>query len=205
MTDLDDFLPYIMPKAPGCPTPTAHIALRQAAMEFCARTKLWRDSATFLMSGLDDIHFNPPDGAVLIDFESVLFNDVPLEAKTAAWMDQCMRGWRRGTIEGYPRFFAQTNMGTLRVAPIDTGVLTVNYWLKPTIEADQLPDFLLDQYAETIAWGALGRILSTPEQPFTDFNTGAAYAAAFEQKIASQSFKVAGGQQRARVRSKAQF
>lgn len=205
MTDLDDFLPFIMPKAPGCPTPTAYIALRQAAMEFCARTKLWRDSVTLLVSDLGDIVFNPPDGAVLIDFESVLFNDIPLEAKTAEWMDKCMRGWRRGSIEGYPRFFSQTNMGTLRIAPIDTGVLTVNYWLKPTVESDQLPDFLLDQYSEVMAWGALGRILSTPEQPFTDFNAGAAYLSAFEQKIASQSFKVAGGQQRARVRSRASY
>lgn len=205
MIDLDAFLPLINPKAPGCPAPSAYIAIRQAAIQICERSRAWRESAEMVVNDLDDINFTVPDGSVLLDFESVLFNDIKLEAKPASWMDQCMRGWRRGSITGYPRFFTQMKFGTLRVAPIENGILTVNFWLKPTTDCDQLPDFLLDQYSEMLAWGALGRILSTPDQPFTDFNTGAAYLGAFEQKLASLAFKGATGQQRARIRSRSHF
>lgn len=205
MIDLDDFLPQILPKAPGCPVPTAHQAILQAASDLCARTKLWRHSDESYVNDLDDIAFTPPEGSLVVDFESVLFNDTPLEAKTAKWMDGCMRGWRRGNIAGYPKYFAQTNFGTLRIAPIEIGMVTINAWLKPTMDADQLPDFLFQQYSELIAWGALARILSTPEQPFTDFNTGTSYFGALEAKVASLMFKSTQGQQRARVRVRGSY
>lgn len=210
MIDLDAFLPQINPKAPACPAPAAYIAILQAAREICERTKLWRYSGEMVIASLDDIALTPPDGSLVMDFESVLFRvgdngDVELEAKTVDWMDKCMRGWRRGSIEGYPRFFTQTNMGTLRIAPVETGILTVNCYLKPAMDADQLPDFLFQQYGEVVAWGALGRILSTPDQPFTDFNTGAGYLSLFENKVASLAFKGTSGQQRARVRSRGKY
>ncbi len=210
MTDLDDFLTQINIKAPGCPAPSAYIAIRQAAREICERSKLWRHSSEMVIADLDDINFTPPDGSLVMDFESVLFRvgdgaDCELEAKTVDWMDKCMRGWRRGLIEGYPRFFSQLNMGTLRIAPVDTGILTVNCYLKPTMDCEELPDFLFQQYAEVIAWGALGRILSTPEQPFTDFATGAGYLDLFNRKLDSIAFKGTTGQQRARTRSRGKF
>lgn len=205
MRDLDDFLLEINPKAPGCPAPAAYQAILQACDDLCVRTKTWRYSDDIIISGTDEIDFFPPSGAVLIDFESVLFGDTPLEAKTIKWMDQCMRGWRRGTIEGVPRFYTQLDMNTLRIAPIDNGTLTVNCWLKPAMDADQVPDFLFEQWHEVIAWGALGRILSTPNQPFTDVQMGAAYLAAFMQKLDGIAFKGTTGQQRAPLRTRSQF
>lgn len=205
MIDLDDFMPQILPKAPGCPVPAANIALLQAASEFCTRTRTWKDTTTIPVNDLDDILFDPPDQSVVLDFESVLFNDIKLEAKTTAWMDQCMRGWRRGNITGYPRFYTQMNHGTLRVAPIENGLLTVNVLLKPSMDADQLPDYLFNEFSEVIAWGALGRLLSTPDQPFTDFNTGAAYLAAFDQKLAGLAYQGTTGQQRARPRVRGSY
>lgn len=211
MIDLEEFLPQINPKAPGVPLPAARQAILQAARQICERSRMWKGSEEMVVTDLDDIDFSTPDGSVLLDYDSVTFRTtpdgapIPLEAKTAAWMDQYMRGWRRGTITDYPRFFTQTHTGTLRVAPIENGFVAVNYTLLPTMDADQLPDFLLHQFGEMLAWGALGRILSTPDQPFTDFNVGAAYLSAFEQKLASLSFKASSGQQRARTRSRANY
>lgn len=205
MKDLDSFLPEINPKAPGCPAPSAYKAILQACDELCTRTKLWRSCDTVPINSLDEVEFWPVDGAVLVDFESVLFNDVSLEPKTVKWMDQCMRGWRRGSIEGLPRFYTQLNMNSLRIAPIDNGLLTINSFLKPSMDADQVPDFLFDQYHEIIAWGALGRLLSTPGQPFTDVNMGAAYLVLFQQKLDSIAWKGTTGQQRTTLRTRGQY
>lgn len=205
MTDIDDFLPLVLIKAPGCPYPSARIAVIQAANDICVRSNLWTHTEEMPVQDVSDIEFTPPAGSVVLDFKTILFNDQPLEAKTVEWMDRCMRGWRRGAIEGYPKYFTQTNVGNLRIAPFDTGMLTISCTLRPSQDADQLPDFLYQQYSEMIVWGALARILSTPEQPFTDFNMGASYLGAFNMKLDSLSFKGSTGQQRARIRSRARY
>lgn len=205
MIDIDDFLPLIMPKAPGCPYPTARIALVQAANDMCMKARLWKHTEALYIQDESDIEFSPPTGSVVMDFETILFGNCKLEPKTVEWMDRCMRGWRRGTIEGYPRFFTQTNIGTLRISPIDAGELTITCTLKLAPDADQLPDFMYQQYSEMLAWGALARILSTPDQPFTDFGMGASYLGAFNMKLDSLAFKGSTGQQRARIRARAHY
>jgi hypothetical protein len=205
MIDLDAFLPEINPKAPGVPAPAAYVAIRAACDELCTRTRQWRYSDEIAVQDVNEIDLSFPDQSALVDFESVLFNDRPLEPKTAAWMDQCMRGWRRGAIEGQPRFFSQLDIGTLRVAPVDTGILTVNSILKPSMDADQVPDFLFTLYHEVIAWGALGRLLATPDQPFTNVDMAGSYLTMFTQKLDSLAWKGTTGQQRAPLRSRGQY
>ena len=140
-----------------------------------------------------------------MDFDSILFGDEKLEGKTPEWMDRCMRGWRRGSIQGYPKYFTQMNIGTLRISPLENGALTISCTLKLAPDADEVPDFIYQQFSEMVAWGALARILSTPEQPFTDFGMGAQYLGAFNMKLDSLSFKEAKGQQRARLRARAHY
>jgi hypothetical protein len=205
MIDLDVFLPEINPKAPACPAPSAYKAILQACDDICTRTRQWRYDDEVPVQDLNELEVPVPDQAALVDFESVLYNDRPLEAKTVQWMDQCMRGWRRGAIEGAPRFYTQLLPGTLRIAPVDNGILQVNMILKPSMDADQVPDFLFTLYHELVAWGALARILSTPDQPFSDPNMGAAYLAAFTQKLDALAWKGVTGQQRAPVRSRGNY
>lgn len=207
MIDLDDFLPDITPKAPGAATPAVYAAILHACAAICIRTREWRDSSTVPVMDLDDIEYEPPAQSLLVDFESVTFGDtdIPLEPKTAAWMDRCMRGWRRGTITGIPKYFTQLAHNTLRIAPIENGILTVNAFLKPSNDADQVPDFLFEKYRELVAWGALGRLLVTPQQPFTDMTMGPVYAAMFTNKLDSLAWQGDIGEQRAAARSRANY
>ena len=205
MIAIDDFLTLILPKAPGCPYPTARIAIIQAANDICERSNLWKHTETAYVQDESDIEFAPPNGAIVMDFESILFGDQKLEGKTPDWMDRCMSGWRRGGIQGYPKYFTQMNIGTLRIAPLENGELTITCTLKLAADADEVPDFIYQQFSEMVAWGALARILSTPEQPFTDFGMGAQYLGAFNMKLDSLSFKEAKGQQRARYRARAHY
>jgi hypothetical protein len=205
MIDLDAFLPEISPKAPGAPAPAAYKAILQACDDICTRSRQWRYSDEIPVQDVNEMDIPIPDQATLVDFESVLFNDRPLESKTVQWMDQCMRGWRRGTIEGQPRFYTQLLPGSLRIAPVDTGLLLVNMILKPSMDADQVPTFLFELHHELVAWGALGRLLSTPDQPFTDVTMGAAYFGLVDQKLGALAWRGATGQQRAPVRSRSDY
>lgn len=205
MIDLDAFLPEINSKAPGCPAPSAYLAILQACDDLCTKLKVWRDTNDVPVNNTGEVDFDVPDQAVVVDFESVMLGDCKLEPKTIDWMDRYMRGWRRGALDGMPRYYTQLVPDQLIVAPIDTGILTITTILKPSMDADQVPDFLFQQYHEMIAYGALGRLLQTPDQPFTDVQMGAAYAMAFDQKVSSAQWKGATGQQRAPLRQRGQY
>lgn len=205
MIPLDAFLPEIRSKAPGCPDPASFLAIRQACDEICRRAKLWRYSTTAPIDNDGTVDFDVPDQAQLVDFESVQFNDCNLQPKDIAWLDRCMRGWRQGKIDGIPRFYTQLCVDSLTVTPIETGILNINMLLKPSMDCDEVPDFLFTQYHELVAWGALARLLQTPNQPFTDVQMGAAYAQAFDQKVGAEMWKTVSGQERAPIRQRGQF
>jgi hypothetical protein len=206
MKSLDEFLKSINPYAPGCAIPTAYFGIRQAAIEFCERSRLWRYDDEFTITADESEAISTPYGAELLDIETASFDGgAPLEPKTTAWLDDHHPGWRTGAVTGKPQYLTQIDMNTLRLVPGQAGTVNISVWLKPSQDCDELPDFLADQYRETIAWGALGRILMTPNQPYTNGTLATGFLAAFEQKLVGLSHKGTTGQQRARVRTKANF
>lgn len=206
MKSLDEFLKSINQYAPGCATPTAHFGIRQAAIEFCERTRLWRYEDEFIVTAAEAEGITTPTGSVLQDIECVTFNGgAPLMPKTVQWLDTNEPGWRKGIITGTPQYVTQIEPNTIRLVPGEAGTVNIGVWLKPAQDCDELPDFLADQYRETIAHGALGRILLMPNQSFTNGTLAAAFLANFEAKLSALSGKGTTGQQRARVRTKASF
>lgn len=203
MKPLDDILTSIMPYAPGCALPTAYFGIRQAAIEFCERTRMWRfeDELTVTATDPDDVLV--PSGAVVHEIEAAWFNDRLLAPKTTDWLDVHMPTWRTGEPSGEPSYITQTDPNTIRLVPKQAGTLRLSLLLKPAQDADELPDFMVDQYRETIAHGALGRILLIPNQSFTNVEMGAAFGAAFQSKLNSLSAKGSTGQQRAPLRTRA--
>lgn len=207
MKSLSEFLTSINAYAPGCAVPTAYFGIRQAAIEFCERTKLWRHEDELTVTAADPETIVTPTGAVLIDIETATFNGgEPLVPQTARWLDARYPTWRTGgVVDGEPAYLTQLDQNTVRIVPGQAGTLNISMWLKPSQDCTTVPDFLPDQYRETIAWGALGRILMTPNQPYTNPQLAANFLAGFDSKITGLSGKGITGQQRARVRTTASF
>lgn len=205
MKPLDDFLQKIMIYAPGVAIPTAYSGVRDAATEFCERTRLWRYEDEFTVSAADAEQITTPSGSVLLDLERVAFDGTPLEPKTAAWLDEHMDGWRTGALVGQPKYITQLEPNTLRLVPGQEGTVSISAWLKPSQDCTDLPDFMADQHREMIAFGALGRILMIPNQPYTNTDLAGGFLSAFATKLAGLSGAGITGQQRARVRTRASF
>lgn len=203
MKDIEIFLPNIMPFAPGCAIPAAYQWIRQAAIEFCERTRLWRYADEFDVTDDAAEALIAPYGAVVHEIEACSFDGQPLEPKTTAWLDSRENGWRDGLLTGIPHYVTQIEPDTLRLVPAMAGKVSLALRLKPTFDADELPDFLADHYRQTIADGALGRILLLPDQSFTNVDMGSAFGAAFQSKLDSLSSKGSTGQQRAPLRTRA--
>lgn len=206
MTDLEDFLTKVLPFAPGCPEPTAFEHIRNAAMEFCEETKLWRAEDTFDV-GDDPNVMCVPQGAVIHEIERCDFNGKRLEPASVGFLDDTHPDWRSDEfrLDGVPRFFTQVCPDTVRVVPHQQGRLKVFLRLKPAEDAEQLPDFIATQHRSLIGWGALASILMVPGQPFTDPSRAVYFQAKFDQALGRKSKLQAAGQQRAPIRTKASF
>lgn len=201
MKDLDAFLPKIEPLAPGVGAPTAYSAIRDAAIEFCERTGLWRWEDDLQMTFTDGEEITAPYGSVLLSIEQVQFNGRPLEPKSVAWMDKHMLGWRAGAVAGAPSYLCQVEPNTLRIAPFTEGKVSIYAKLKPAQDCRQLPDFMADLYMREIAWGALAEILILPNQPYTNLAVAGAMRSRFEGRLDALQRQGTRGQQGARTRS----
>lgn len=204
MISIDALLPKIMPYAPGCPEPLALSCAIQAAQDFCQRTRLWRDEDQFNVTPTSFNIVCAPDGAELFEIENALFNGLPLEPKSLAALDHDLPDWR-DRDDQQAKWITQTAPGSVIVVPKSTGTLRLFTILKPANDADQLPDFIINDYSRVIADGALAEILITPNQSFTAPDRAQFYSARFEGRLESLTSKSIKGQQRAKIRTRGQF
>ncbi|MGP9790696.1 hypothetical protein [Roseinatronobacter sp. NSM] len=118
--------------------------------------------------------------------------------------------------EGVPKYITQVNPNTVTVFPLSPGYLEVSLFLKPRMgqsliagteddpivdEYNMMPDFLLTQWGEPIACGALSKILTLPQKQWTDPKMASYYLSKFERACDSHFAQGIKGQQRAPIRS----
>lgn len=204
---LDVFMPLIMPHAKGAPLPTAYNALRNAAIEFCERTRLWRWTDEFDVTDLQCEQIDTPTDSVVHEIESVRFNGAKLDPAGAEWLDHEYRNteWEARYRNGNPQFYTQRELGSIMIAPYATGRVRWDLYLKPHPEARSLPAFMSRDYRQLIAEGALGYLLMTPEQPFSNPDLATFYQLKFNNNMDKLFDKKSKGQQRARIRTKANW
>ena len=207
MKDLDEFLSAIRPYAPGVSDPAAYFAIRQSAIEFCERTRMWRFEDEFDIAADDFEPLLSPPSSVVHEIDGVWFDGNKLRAVTPSKLDDLVPDWRSGADKptGIPSYVTQTAPNEIILVPFGTGTVKLSLFLKPAYDANEVPDFLVDQHRETIAWGALSRILLIPNQSFTDPQMGAVFGQSFQARLDGKKDAGITGQQRAPVRTRASF
>ncbi len=237
MRPIADLFPLILPHVPGCPEPTAAIAARAAAAEFCERTRCWRVVADVAVTAQAP-GVSLPAYAAIHEIEMARWEGQPLER--ISYMDALStwpaENWT-ADMGGQPHSITQAAPGALIVLPFGTGTLKLSIYVKPAVlprfgpgltidttlisvdttevnlsqapnrleELFVLPDFMFDQIAEPLAWGALSRIFAIPGQPFSDAGLALAYADRFAKAIDSRSTSNLRGQQRTPLRTRPRF
>lgn len=205
MRELELIYPLIMPFAPGVADPTMDSWIRQAAIDFCERTRLWRYEDELTITANEAEAMMSPIGSVVFEIERAYFNDRELEPVSTAWLDERMPQWRTGEYESDSRYVTQTEPNTIQLVPAAAGNVRLYLWLKPSQDAQDLPDFIVDKYREMIAWGALARILMIPNQSFSNPQMATYWQTRFDTKLDSLFLKGAKGEQRAPMRTKSSF
>lgn len=208
MASFADLLPEVLPDVPGCSDPLAEREIRNAVIRFCERTGVLKHTAP----AQDIVALEPryaieaPTGYT---FHSVLWLKVgtsqPLKSMSADFLDLIWRGdshWSchcdaftgrgddwRDYQQTEPSAYMLERAGgqdVLRLVGIPTvavaGGLTYRLALKPLRTATEVEDFLLEDYYQTLAKGALSVLLRIPKKAWTDTARGVALAEEFENE-----------------------
>jgi hypothetical protein len=206
MRDIDDFLTLVLPYAGAAPEPLIVRSLRDAATQFCERTRTWKGDDTIATNGAEPEPISVPSDAVLFEISSCAIDGDPLDPVTLKWLATERPDWRTREInsEG-ARWYVAPQRGTIQAVPRTAGTLFVEFVCKPSATALTLPDYLLDEYGQTIADGAAGALLIMPNTTFGNPQLGAALTARFVSKLDSLSNAGSRGQQGGRTRTRGRY
>ena len=198
MIEIERLLHHVLPFAPECPEPTAIHHLREATIQFCERTRIWRHELT--ISTADPLVIVTPAGSRLFEIEDAWFNGTRLERVPVNEAADYV-----GDSPGVPRWiteYGETGVRLVPFDPADPGELRISAFLTPSRDATEIPDFLVDGHARTIADGALSDLLMLPNQPFSNPALAAGFGVRFEAQINRNFAANIRGRQRAPTRSK---
>lgn len=199
---LSSFLPTVLRNATACPDFTAEQAVLDAAIAFCAASRAWRmiDDHALTEGWSGPIPISLGEGQALHSIERAWFDGKKLDPKPFSDYPQ------DGDIQGTPRFFSQAERGSLLVwGEGQAGPLRLSLFLKPSNDAEAVPDFLFEDHREDIAAGALADLLMTPDVAWSDPNRATYYGAKFKAACDAAFAASIRGQQRAPARSRSRF
>ena len=194
MATVQDFYPYVMPAVQGCPTAIAKNALRHAINEFCEKTSMWRYAFApiNLVADEDTYVLTCPTGTVLAAPVYVAVNDNILLPTNIDDLDQGCSGWRVSSATAPLMYYVDhASAITLVPTPSDsvTDALDIEAALKMSLTSDNCPDWLFQNWVETIAHGALMRLHAMPGHVWSDTNTVAYHRAKFRDGISRAKSK----------------
>lgn len=215
-TRLSLFLPYVMPHVDGCPRPVAELALRNAAIDFCEKTRAWRSVMTVALTAQNQsIAFSTY--TAIHEIEQATFNGEPLVPTQFTSVEpDAMTGQ---VSLGQPQYITQIAPNMLSIYPFAAGTVRLSVFLKPksgqfygTDSADPLhdafnvvPEFMFSQHADALAAGALARLMMMPKQRFSNPALAEVYDAKFVQACQSKADTNLRGQQRAPKRTTSRY
>lgn len=163
--------------------------------------------ATSGNDALTDMSDLPVVGAVIHEIEMAEFDGCPLTPIQFSTM--------KDVAEGQPRYITQSAPNALALIPFRAGRLDISLFLKPsstvefgTVPASPMfdkfnviPDFFITLHGSKLASGALHKIMSIPDEPWSNPKEAARYGALFADNLNASFRGNMRGQQRAPIRT----
>ncbi|MAK55663.1 MAG: hypothetical protein CML17_07455 [Pusillimonas sp.] len=194
MARVEDFHRYVLPFIANAPVPAVDDAIVDACIEFCTKTKVLRSivGPMALLPRIDEYEIDPPEGDTVIKLvTTVWLPDGQIPSKTRPELDAAYpQGWANLETAD-PRFVDCYHCripGIIRLVPkLSVKVaraMTIEVAYAPSRQATEVDDVLLEEYAEVIAAGALGRLHQHPGAEYAEPSRVATYLETFRSEIA---------------------
>lgn len=189
MASTDDFYPWVRPEVLGCPDPVMDLAIQSTLIDFAEKSLiLQKDHAPLTaLINVQDYNLSPPADHLVTKIMKVWYKgqeldgESPDEIQTPSVYNQ-----NSGYLvnKGDPRFYLQKDPRTISLYPIPAETvassITMRVALKPTRTAQSFDNLFLEDYAETIAHGALSRILLSPGKKYTNEQQAVAHNSMYQ-------------------------
>ncbi len=137
----------------GCPAPTILNALKLSAIEFCEKTGVWKERLDVgtVSVGEDEIDLDSGEEGVIHNLLSV-----KLDGRNLRKHNSIPDGEESGTPNSYYQISPKKMI--LNKKPDKELYLTITATLKPKSNATKIPNFIGDEWGDTIARGAIARL-----------------------------------------------
>ena len=178
-----EFLPEVLHLCAGVPEPTAINAIRNACIDFCNTSLVWVETADAVSVTSTSFPYavETPAGANTASVLGVSLDGLLVTPKSQDWLDREVQNWR--SITSAPRYFYQPDPNNLVIVPLPSisYSMIVRTAFKPTRASTGVEEYVYQNYLEPIAARALEKLLSIPDQAWSDASLGTF----FGQKYAS--------------------
>lgn len=183
-----DLLKEVLPSLSADPSdPVTEAAIKRAVIELCARSWIWKmlcDPAD-VTAGESVYDLEPEPGASVAAVVSVEIGGVSLASADVSQLDTNRTGWR--TTTGAPVAYTQTDSSQIILLPIPDATqregMSITLALQPSLTSTGFPKWIAERYAESIAYGALSRLLLMPGKPWADGSYGQLAMELFDKAI----------------------
>lgn len=200
------FYDEILPEIPNYVKSLVDQAIRDACIEFCRRTRLWKETVQVNVVATEaSILVTPPSPqAVFMEVRRVAYDGTDLTPFMPEEKDADTPNWREdtGTPENYCVYGDEDKVF---LYPIPTESLTngleVDGVFAPARSCTQVPSFLYDRHSKVIAKGAKYRLMQMGKKPWTDRELSAKYEREFNNECGGEGMRVAQGATRGPLRT----
>lgn len=185
---ITDFLKYVLPEVPGCPTVSAKQAILDSATEFLTYSGAWNElQDPIALSALNNEYdLDAPTGARCIDIRAVyatFYSTGHLQPATMTQIALLFPQWATATANLPSHYTRAFDFNTIRVFPIPDNpngeVIRIHAVYTLKADATLIPDDIVERYREVIAAGAKTRLLRMGAQ-WKDMAMSAFYKTEFE-------------------------
>jgi hypothetical protein len=209
-TEYTEWYDEVLPEVAGCPTELALNAIKQTAIRFCHRTRVWKEFVDLItVTATDEVYDIPtPRDAESVRILRGWYDGKELEILQEEQVnDMFPDDWTLQT--GTPLYIMQTAPDCFYLVPrpeatvVDAVKLFVA--LKPTREATGLPSFVYERYLDSITHGVKARLFSMASVRWSNPSLASYYVGMFEEDIGNANVDAYKGFGKARPRVKPQF
>jgi hypothetical protein len=176
---LDDFLPYVLPRARQCAAPIALQAVRLALIELCNRALIWRTTQAPVLTVADQTSYaygmaagQQASKLISMTLAAAPIEVVPPDVGKRLDDTQSTLAYAYGTLSGFE----------LRPAQAEGQTILTYSVVAPSLTATTVPDEF-GRYVEAVSHGALQRLFSSPELACFNDRAAAAMLAQWERDI----------------------
>lgn len=203
------FYPDVLPELPGAPVAMIDHWLRNAAIEFCERSKAHVTDLAPVSAVADQMSYAIPlvTGTELVEINELWFSGERLTPKSPGFLSDQYADW---TIEiGAPDYYTQQDAVNVLLVPApdtaETDAIKIKASIKPGTAATGIDDMLFSKWRIPIGAGCKAKMMAMAGKPWSNPDNVILYLSQFEAAIAEATPDANAGFVRARPRFSGKF